>query len=292
MKKESLQKLEGAHDGVVIADPDLFEGKVERLRELGMGSLHIVADFDRTLTSSTRADGGVNTSLSTLWLFMPEEYGRRAKELFDTYRPIEVDLHMDAATKTKHMETWVRAWQQNCIELGFSRDVVKKIAQSGLLLPRPGMDTFMRLARKHEVPVLIFSAGLGDLIAEYLKFHGVHSNNVHIISNFAKFGESGRCVGWDKDIVTSMTKNESHAHHEAWAGKVLKRPNVLLLGDHEGDVHMVDGEKHGVVLSVGYLNGEQGHLDRHKEIFDAVVTGDVGLDFPTSILKKASAVRR
>ena len=40
---------------------------------------------------------------------------------------------------------------------------MRAIVESGLLLPRPGFREFMRAAREHGIPVLVFSAGVGDL---------------------------------------------------------------------------------------------------------------------------------
>jgi HAD superfamily hydrolase (TIGR01544 family) len=279
------EEFESKSDEVIIAKPEVFASKFEKIKEGGVDNLHIVADFDRTLTRSVRADGGVNTSLSTLWLFMPDEYIRRARELFAKYRPIETDLKMPRDEKQKHMLEWIQNWQKNCIELGFTRNTVERMVKSKILMPRPGFKEFFRAAKEYNVPVLIFSAGLGDLIREYLMYHDSYSQNSHIISNFAKFNEEGKCIGWNDDIVSSMNKDESHALYTPWKSEITTRRNVLLLGDHDADIHMVDGNKHDTVLSVGFLNNERTHLERHKNTFDVVVIQDEGLDVPIKILR-------
>jgi HAD superfamily hydrolase (TIGR01544 family) len=281
--------FEPKSDEIIIAKPEVFAAKLEKIQEGGFENLHIVADFDRTLTRSIRADGGVNTSLSTLWLFMPDEYAQRARNLFEKYRPIETDLEMSRDEKQKHMQDWIRNWQKNCVELGFSRETLQKIVKSELLMPRPGFKELFNIARQHSIPVLIFSAGLGDLIQEYLTYHDSYSRNVHVISNFAKFDEGGKCIGWNDDIVSSMNKDESHALYKSWKGEIADRKNIVLLGDHEADIHMADGAKHDTVLSVGFLNNEKTHLGRHAKTFDVVVVQDEGLDVPIKVLRSIAS---
>ena len=52
---------------------------------------------------------------------------------------------------------------------------------------RDGFCDLMRGLQSKEVPLLIFSAGLGDVILEVLKQETVLLSNLAIISNFMKF---------------------------------------------------------------------------------------------------------
>jgi HAD superfamily hydrolase (TIGR01544 family) len=271
---------------VIIVNTEKFNSKLEKIKTGGFENLHIVADFDRTLTAlrSGAADGRINTTPGLLWHVMGEEYVRRAAELFSQYRPIEVDPNIPDEEKKRYMETWTRAWQNNCVELGLTQEKIKEAVRTNFLLARPRLKEFMDIAEHAKVPVLIFSAGVGNIIAEYLRALGIGNTNVHVISNFAKFNTAGICTGWNDDIVTSLTKNETHALHQSWSQGVTRRPNVLLLGDHPSDARMADGARHETVLSVGFLNGDHAHAQVHKSAFDAVVVEDVGLDFPIKIL--------
>ena len=57
------------------------------------------------------------------------------------------------------------------------------------------------------VPVLVFSAGLGDSVSAVLRYHNVLLSNVHIISNYLRF--NGLQVnGFQGDIIHSFNKNE------------------------------------------------------------------------------------
>ena len=57
------------------------------------------------------------------------------------------------------------------------------------------------------VPVLVFSAGLGDSVSAVLRYHNALLPNVHIISNYLRF--NGLQVnGFQGDIIHSFNKNE------------------------------------------------------------------------------------
>jgi hypothetical protein len=58
-----------------------------------------------------------------------------------------------------------------------------------------------------QVPVLVFSAGLGDSVSAVLRYHNMLLPNIHIISNYLRF--NGLQVnGFQGDIIHSFNKNE------------------------------------------------------------------------------------
>lgn len=54
------------------------------------------------------------------------------------------------------------------------------------------MREFMELLWKQGIPVLIFSAGLGDVIEILLKNFNMYRENIRVVSNFMKFNEEVR----------------------------------------------------------------------------------------------------
>ena len=58
-----------------------------------------------------------------------------------------------------------------------------------------------------DVPVLVFSAGLGDSVSAVLRYHNALLPNVHIISNYLQF-DGLRVNGFQGDIIHSFNKNE------------------------------------------------------------------------------------
>ncbi len=52
---------------------------------------------------------------------------------------------------------------------------------------RDGCDPLFANLHQHDVPLLIFSAGLGDIITEAIQHQVVLYDNIKIVANFMKF---------------------------------------------------------------------------------------------------------
>ena len=59
---------------------------------------------------------------------------------------------------------------------------------------RDGCQWFFDELHKHEIPLLIFSAGLGDIISEVISHQGRLYDNMKIVSNFLQFDEEVTCL--------------------------------------------------------------------------------------------------
>lgn len=55
---------------------------------------------------------------------------------------------------------------------------------------RDGFEQFFDRLQQHNVPVFIFSAGLGDVLEEIMRQAGVYHPNVKVVSNFMDFDEN------------------------------------------------------------------------------------------------------
>ena len=118
------------------------------------------------------------------------------------------------------------------------------------------------MLEKNDVPLLIFSAGLGDVIETFLRTKifgrtGKIPSNIHIISNRMRF-QNNRLVGFEDEIIHSCNKGLTPMRELQAKGVFKTRTTALLLGDSVGDVHMADwliksGHVHDV-LKVGFLN--------------------------------------
>lgn len=55
---------------------------------------------------------------------------------------------------------------------------------------REGFEQFFDRLQQHNVPVFIFSAGLGDVLEEIIRQAGVYHSNVKVVSNFMDFDDN------------------------------------------------------------------------------------------------------
>jgi len=167
-----------------------------------------------------------------------------------------------------------------------------RIARQVRLLSRFCAFRFFVTTERHDIPLLIFSAGLGDIIREWiLSACGGSFKNQKIVSNFMQFDPAtGRVLSFNADtrrLIHIFNKNESVLEDTEYGRYIENRHNLLLLGDSVGDVDMCTGltNVHNV-LKLGFLNQHaDALLATYMDLYDIVVVNDPTFDVPNAILK-------
>ncbi|KAJ0725465.1 putative 5'-nucleotidase [Helianthus annuus] len=274
---------------VVVDDPKLLQQKKAAIRLMGPTKFQVIADFDNTLTRFW-VDGCRGQSSHGLLQQENPVYNAKRDELFNYYHPIEFDPQLPIDEKTKLMEEWWGKTHGLLIEGGLTYDAIRNSVSSALIAFREGVVELFEYLEERDIPVLIFSAGLADIIEEVLrqKLHRTFKN-VKIVSNRMKFDQNGNLVSFTGKLIHSLNKNE-HAldmaaslHEELGetddqiidSASLKKRTNVLLLGDHMGDLRMSDGLNYETRISVGFLNHNiENSLDNYRKGYDIVYLDD------------------
>lgn len=277
----------------------------------GRKRLVVIADFDRTLSRFRTKDGreGVATH-GVLENYAPlgAEYVAKANALKEKYLPLENAEHLSFDERKGICEEWWSRAHGLLLHYGIRRiDVQKAVAEETRLELREGCEDFFKILIENDIPLLIFSAGLADIIESYLATRifsvGYETkntttnipSNIHVISNRMVFegpGSGAKLVDFASETIHSCNKGtvvlKSHSHLSA----VLEgRDTVLLLGDSMGDVHMADSlEKSGKTTSttkIGFLNSQiKEALATYESLYDAVIVNDGTMDIPVMFLKR------
>lgn len=86
------------------------QGKLDKIKtamtEDGAANLHVLADFDRTLTCAFVSGEEVPSAISVLrdGSYLTPDYAAKAQVLFNKYHPIEIDPKVSPEDKKKAME--------------------------------------------------------------------------------------------------------------------------------------------------------------------------------------------
>jgi len=132
--------------------------------------------------------------------------------------------------------------------------------------------------------VLIVSAGLSDVIEEFLRQHGALSENVAVCSNRLNYAaDSTPKSVCPNPPITSFTKEYAYSSASAFFRDHAERRAIIQLGDSITDVDPAKNVPYDHVLSVGFLNARPDPT-RHYETFDAVVHGNSGSLAPVANL--------
>ena len=238
-----------------------------KIKYWGDSSIHVVTDFDRTLTiGESESSWGI---LST-GDFVSPEYIEDRNRLYKKYRPIEIDETMDWEKKNKYMIEW---WNKNIslfIKYKLKEEVIKNaIKDVKIMRFRDGAIEMLKSFYKRNIPVIIISAGIGNFIELFLKLHGCYFDNIFIMANFIKF-EEGIAVGIEDMVIHSLNKNEVSLPDKI-LDKLKNRNNIILMGDNSSDINMISEEKRKEALKIGFL--EENVLENkslYEKIYDVV----------------------
>ncbi|XP_043711209.1 cytosolic 5'-nucleotidase 3-like isoform X2 [Telopea speciosissima] len=286
---EEAEKSKFSEAVEVVDDPQSLESKKAAIRDVGPGKLQVIVDFDATLTKYW-VNGRRGQSSHNLLQQKNPEYDSKRQQLFEYYHPLEFSPTIPVEEKTKLMEEWWGKSHALLIEGGLTYDDIKKSVATATLEFRDGVVELFTYLEERGVPVLIFSAGLADIIEEVLR-QKLHKSfkNVKIVSNRMIFDNDGNLISFRGKTIHVLNKNE-HAIdmaaplHDELGGidgptvdndSVKKRTNVLLLGDHLGDLGMSDGLNYENRITVGFLNNDiENSLEIYKRAFDVVYLND------------------
>lgn len=96
---------------------------------------------------------------------------------------------------------------------------------------RDGTQELLKRTNELDVPVLVFSAGLGDSILAVMKHEQVHFPNVKVVSNFLQF-KDGLLNGFDdgKPLIHTFNKNETALEGTEYYDMVHSRQHIILMG--------------------------------------------------------------
>ncbi|UIZ22471.1 hypothetical protein KXD40_005201 [Peronospora effusa] len=189
------------------------------------------------------------------------------------------------------MIQWWTGTHKLIVKHGVSKKAVCKAVEESDITFREGFMEIFELLARENVPVLIFSAGLYDVIhavlnKEYAKtIAKMPPKNVLVISNMMRFLTKTTRL-WA--LMERLNKNASAlVETDFWKQCQLeKRHNILLLGDSLGDSNMANGSdfKEDEIVRIGFLNdGIEQKLDMYLQRFNVVLTNDSSL-LPVELL--------
>lgn len=277
-------------NNIIIPSPKKLEEIKEQFKIQGANQIHILADFDRTLTYSHTPEGRKISSIIQVLRdndYISPEYSTEAKALFAKYHPIEIDSKIPLEKKKQAMQEWWTSHKKLLINSGLNRKNLEKIVDSGVIKLRQGTKKLFEYTSQKNIPLVIISAsGLGDAISIILEKESVLYKNVYIITNEFEWDSNGNAIRPKNSTIHSMNKDETVVkdHSEIYK-KIKDRKNVILLGDSLGDLDMITGFDYNNLLKIGFLNpGEEQNKPEYKRNFDLIITNDSDMEPINKIL--------
>lgn len=170
---------------------------------------------------------------------------------------VDVSRNRTEEENIEVMDDWSMKMSKKLAGLEFSPEVVAKLAKKYGPPLRDRTRQLFEMSSAAHVPVLVFSAGIGDVIQDILRDQNALTDNVKIAANFLKFNQ-GKISGM-KNPDHQIHSFNKHLRIPESGQKLFDdwdlRSNVMVLGDLLGDAKMSDGfEKCDNILKIGFLH--------------------------------------
>lgn len=242
--------------------------KLEKVK-ISKDNYYVVLDFDKTITNKESLD-----SWMTLVDF--EIYGEDCRKEWEklnaSYAPIEFDYTIDNKTKEKYMIEWYEKSMDLLYQYQLTYSNLQKTLQKETLKFRKGAKEFLQSLYQQNIPVIMVSAGIGNVIEEFLKKYECYYNNIYIISNFIQFKDN-KMQKFATSIIHSMNKKMEGNLPEKLQNTINQKQYAILCGDLVEDIQMIKKEKLENTITIGFLNNKiEENLIFYRQNYDVVLT--------------------
>ena len=279
-------------ENILITNKERFEELKEEFKKDGVEKLHVLADFDRTLTYALVNGKKIPSLISVLRdeKYLTPDYPEKANALYEKYHSIETDLSIPLEEKKKAMEEWWTIHFELLIKSNLSKNDIVKAVESNNIVLRDGLIEFLNTLKINNIPLVVLSSsGLGkEAIELCLEKKRLFLENIHIISNSFEWDESGKAISVKEPIIHTLNKDETAIKNfpEIFE-KVKERKNIILLGDSIFDIDMASGFDCKNLIKIGFLNEEiESNLENYKKAFDILILNDSSIEFVNQLLKE------
>lgn len=237
--------------------------KVNKFKELN--NYFVITDFDRTLTTAES-----EPTMGVIPQYLGGECLEKRTKIYNHYRPLELDYTIEQTKKQEIMKQWANE-SFTLLAKYITEERIKKALINANLYLRPGAKDFLQEMNEENVPVIIMSSGIGNIVEAFLEKENCLFNNVKIVSNFFEFKDGKTTIDMSKIMATS--NKEYSRIPEDIRNELNEKENALLFGDLVEDIKMIDKEKIENTLTFGFLDANvKQNLERYKENFDVILT--------------------
>ena len=278
-------------ENIVITNAKELEKTKSKIAKDGFKKLHILTDFDKTLTKTFVNDEKIPSIISVLrdGNYLTKDYAEKAHALYNKYHPIEINPEIPLKEKKEAMYDWWKNHFDLLIKSRLNKKDIEKVVNSGKVEFRDGALDLIKFLHKHNIPLIIMSSsGLGyESISMYLEKHKCFYNNIHIISNAFIWDKDDYAIGIKEPIIYVMNKDETILQDFPVFKIIKNRKNVILLGDNIEDIGMVEGFNYNNLIKIGFLNDDVNkNLPYYKQNYDILILNDSGMGYVNGLLRE------
>ena len=216
-----------------------IQDKINKIKKFGINNLCIISDFDKTITTGIDKFGISQSCSFSVFSNNPHllgmDYLKETNRLFDKYYTIEQSSDYKDLEKEKYMIEWWKKEFKLYEKYNFNNSIISNIIKNKLIKFKPVTNIFFKILNENKIPIIIFSAGIYNLINGFVKQTNNDYKNVHIVANQFKFDNSGSFIGTFGDVIHSLNKTFTELSHLPVYKDLKNKKTCILLGDSPSD---------------------------------------------------------
>ncbi|XP_071307084.1 7-methylguanosine phosphate-specific 5'-nucleotidase isoform X2 [Agelaius tricolor] len=236
---------------------------------------------------SPGAGGGQTADILDTSRVISEDGKKKLKDLLHYYYPIEIDPNRTLEEKRPLMVEWWTKAHELLVQQKIHKSDIAQIVRESEAMLRDGFKEFFDQLHKNNIPLFIFSAGVGDILEEIIRQANVFYPNVNVVSNYMAFSDEGVLTHFKGPLIHTYNKNNSVLQGTGYFQQLSTRTSIILLGDSMGDLTMADGVPSVEnILKIGFLNDKvEERRKKYLDSYDIVLESDETLDVVNGILR-------
>ena len=279
-------------NNIFYSNKEKFEKLKKKFISDSIHKIHILADFDSTLTKA------FDNWKKIPWIFqiivehnlLWDDYSRNWKMLFEKYYPLEINPNISIEDKKKFMQEWWENVFESLLKYWYNLEHVNYIWSNPYTKLRDWYDIFFNIISKTNIPLIVMSAAgvWSNTIEKFFEYNLDNTDNIKVISNVFEWDKKWKMIWYKKPLIHSFNKSEVLLeNYPDIHNLVEKRRNVILLWDSLWDHHMIDWFSCDNLLKIWYLNfNEDNLLEEYLKRYDVVITWDGDMSFINEFLNE------
>lgn len=251
----------------------------EKLQKLKFNSIYFLINFDNVLTDSNSCD---TWSVITNNMKLKKRFVKKFADLNNKFVLTELDTSItleDRHSTLKHI------WSEKIdllreLEID-DKKITKFMSKQDNLKIRDGVCEFLKFTYENNIPVIIISDGIFEIIQSFLKYNKCDYGNVNIVSNNL-FHNSNSL---QNDVVCPFNKNELIIN-DILKDNIKERKVSILLAGTINDINILSKEKLNDSIKVAFLDRFiNENFDTFLNYFNIICTHNTSFDVLLEQLK-------
>ena len=230
----------------------LINDRIKELFNVSANDLYILTDFDGTITKDSSDSSWASIFKNPN---VTDEFVQECIRIFNYYHKYEIDESIPLEEKMVIMSEWYNKNIETLKKFGITEQTINYSANNeNIMYFRDGAKEFLKEMNDRGIPIIVISAGVGNIMQQFLINNDCNFPNIYICSN----------------LIHPLNKNEislpTHIQE-----KVANRNTIILLGNSISDINMTNDRKK--TYRIGFLDEKvEDRISAFHEHYDVVCT--------------------